>query len=770
MPFTQIRLAPDMKKTHIHIDMLKKKLLLFSLLLLGLFRAQATHYYGSDLTYECLGPDSFRIWHMGVWDCAAVNYLPPTLNITAISGSCGAPTIYPWVTASQSTMTNYPPGWPTNCTFPSSMYSGYITRWYYSDVKFPTAATCAYRVSYGLCCRMGSTTSMTGNQSYYQQIDTLHVSASSCNSSPQWDGPPVLYIYQNQPHIYDQSATDPDGDSVAYRFTPSLISAGTSVSYNAGYSPTSPLGANYAFNLDPVTGILEVVPGSGAGWQIGFMVITAEEWRNGVKIGEVNRETILISGPTATWCAGNNAPTWQLQEQRTYSAPSIFTNYGRIIGTDSVLLHPNTELRIRIQGLDADPGQATRIVWLQDQAYGVLSDTFLVPADTIDGISPWAEFRWIPPTLTGTYQTTFALLDTACNPMSMYLQHLTVVIADTGHVWPGDANNDLTADFLDLFPIGLAYANTGPARSAQDNLWYGHTASAWNDTLLGPLDKKYVDSDGSGTIDDDDTLAITLNYGLVHTKGRIAARGSGADPALVFDVLQDSAEVGDTVTAAIYLGDAFIPANNVYGIGFQIAYDPAAIDSSTFQLVFQPSWIGDASNTLSIVHNDPVQALCDGAQVRKTHTAVSGMGQIATATFIIIDNIDGKRAQLDSILGQFFFTQAYLIGLDGNALPINPLGDSLMVYQLSVDRPGPGLVDAPTLYPVPSSGLIQVKAPGHELATLEVLDLSGRLLARYDGQGLDRLRLDLGDLPSGTYFLNIHSNMGRFTRRLVLQN
>jgi Secretion system C-terminal sorting domain len=762
-----------MKKMHIHIDMLKKKLLLFSLLLLGLFRVQASHYYGFDLTYECLGPDSFRIWHMGVWDCAAVSNLLPNVVITPLTGSCGAPTIYPWVLASQSSMSPFPPSTITNCVNPGSTINSYLTRKYYRDVKFPTAATCAYNVSFGTCCRSGSSNSMPGSQSYYMQIDTLHVNASSCNSSPQWDGPPVLYIFAGQPHIYDQSATDPDGDSVAYRFTPSLAAAGTSVNYNPGYSPTSPLGATYTFNLDPVTGILEVVPGSAANFQFGYMVVTAEEWRNGVKIGEVNRETILLASPFASLCAGNNAPTWQLQEQRVYSAPSIFTNHGRDIGSDSILLHPNTQLRIRMQGLDADPGQATRIVWLEDLPGGVLSDTFLVPADTVSGISPWAEFRWTPPNVqSGAFRATFALLDTSCNPMSMFLQHMTIVIEDTGHVWPGDANNDLSANFLDLFPIGLAYASTGPPRSlgGQDNLWYGHMAGAWTDTLPGPLDKKYVDCNGNGTINDDDTLAITLNYGLVHTKGRIAARGSGADPALVFDVLQDSAEVGDTVTAAIYLGDAFLPANNVYGIGFQIAYDPAAIDSSTFQLVFQPSWLGDASNTLSIVHNDPLLALCDGAQVRKTHTAVSGMGQIATATFIIIDNIDGKRAQLDSLLGRFFFTQAYLIGLDGSPLPINPLGDSLMVYQLSVERPGPSLVDAPTLYPVPSSGLVQVKAPGHELATLEVLDLSGRLLARYDGQGLDRLRLDLGDLPSGTYFLNIHSNMGRFTRRLVLQN
>lgn len=762
-----------MKKKTSYTDMLKRKLLILTLLLLGIFRAQASHYSGIDLTYECLGPDSFRVWSTSYWDCANIpaSYLP-MLTFNPIGGSCGAPTLYPWVLDAQYRVSPYSISTSTTCVMPAfSPITSHIAIRHYRDVKFPTGSNCKYEVVNSYCCRLPNTTAFPAVSNIYLAIDTLHVSSAGCNSSPQWIGPAVIMVENGRHNFFDQRAIDPDGDSVAYRMSPLLTAAGTSVPYNVGYSSSAPLGSAYTFNLDPVTGFLEITNTVNSP-QVSGMVITAEEWRNGVKIGEVHRETALFSN-NPYFLFDVTAPTYTLHSERVYSAPSIFTDYGRIDYPDTVILHPNTQLRIRIEGNDVDPGNGTCIVWMGDLPGGQLTDTFGTPIDTVSGINPFARLVWTPPSVQfGTYTTHFALLDTANTNQGMYLHEVTIVIADTGNVWPGDANNDLTADFLDLFPIGLAYGNTGIARplGTQDNLWYAHATQGWADTLSGPLNKKYVDCDGNGTINDDDTLAITLNYGLVHTKGRVAARGSGADPVLIFDVLQSSADVGDTVTAAIYLGDAFLPANNVYGVGFQIAYDPAAIDSSTFRIVFHPSWLGDASNALSITHNDPDQALCDGAQVRKTHTSVSGMGQIATATFIIIDNIDGKRAQLDSLLGHFFFTQAYLIGLDGSHMPIQPLGDSLMIYQLSTERPGPTTVAAPTLFPVPSNGLVQVNAHGHVLKTLELHDLSGRRIAQYDGMGQDRIRLDLGALPSGTYFLNIQSNMGRFTRRLVLQN
>jgi hypothetical protein len=761
-----------MHKKHLYTDMLKKNLFLFTLLLMGMLPLRASHDAGLDLTYECLGLDSFRVWFTGYYDCQNIPVnQPPVLTLTPVAGSCGAPTLYPWVQAAQYQVSPYSAGVSTYCVMPPfSPINSHIAIRYYRDVKFPTGSNCKYTVAINSCCRSALATAFPGNSSFHLAIDTLHVNSTACNSSPQWVGPAVITVHWGRHHVYDQRAIDPDGDSVAYRLSAPKTSASGSVAYNLGYSAAAPLGTSHGFSLDPVTGILTITPLTNSP-RNSAMVVTAEEWRNGVKIGEVHRETMLISG-NPYWPITTTPPTYQLHAERVYSAPSIFTDYGRISYPDTVYLHPNTQMRIRIEALDSDVGQGTRIVWLQDLPGGQLSDTFGTPMDTVSGINPFARLTWTPPSVVfDTFTTRFALIDTGINALAMFVHEVTIIISDTNAVWPGDANNDLTANFLDLFPLGFAYGQNGPPRSVsfQDNLWYGHPMrTSWQDTVPGPVDMKFADSDGNGTVNDDDTLALTLNYGLTHPKGRIAARGAGADPALLFDILQDSANVGDTVTAAIYLGDAFIPANNVYGIGFQIAYDPAAIDSSTFRLVFQPSWIGDASNTLSIVHNDPVQALCDGAQVRKTHTAVSGMGQIATATFIIIDNIDGKRAQLDSLLGHFFFTQVYLIGLNGEQLPINPLGDSLMVYQLSTERPRPDVTAAPTLFPVPSNGLVQVNAPGHQLAALDVHDLSGRRLAQFDGAGRDRARLDLSALPAGTYFLAIESNKGRTTCRLVL--
>lgn len=47
------------------------------------------------------------------------------------------------------------------------------------------------------------------------------------------------------------------------------------------------------------------------------------------------------------------------------------------------------------------------------------------------------------------------------------------------------------------------------------------------------------------------------------------------------------------------------------------------------------------------------------------------MGQVATAHFVIIDNIDGKRATLDSASLNVFFTDVKVIGMDGLAMPVD---------------------------------------------------------------------------------------------------
>jgi hypothetical protein len=85
-------------------------------------------------------------------------------------------------------------------------------------------------------------------------------------------------------------------------------------------------------------------------------------------------------------------------------------------------------------------------------------------------------------------------------------------------VWPGDANADGVADNFDVLALAVNFGDTGSARPVPSNAWAAQVGRNWNDSLVNGVNSKHSDCDGSGTINADDTLAVALNYGLMHTR------------------------------------------------------------------------------------------------------------------------------------------------------------------------------------------------------------------------------------------------------------
>jgi hypothetical protein len=75
-------------------------------------------------------------------------------------------------------------------------------------------------------------------------------------------------------------------------------------------------------------------------------------------------------------------------------------------------------------------------------------------------------------------------------------------------VWPGDTNNDGTVDETDVLPLGFYWRASGPARAVTGPSWQAAPAVGWL-----PLNATYADTDGSGTVNQSDLLAVGLNFG-----------------------------------------------------------------------------------------------------------------------------------------------------------------------------------------------------------------------------------------------------------------
>ena len=174
---------------------------------------------------------------------------------------------------------------------------------YKKTIGLPYRET-GYIISYQRCCRNGSILNIV-DPIETGATWTAEIPATAqllCNDSPVFNDWPDIYLCQGDRLEFDHSATDSDGDSLAYKlctpYSGATIDAPMpqpppkppydTVVWAPGYSSADPLG-NPAdpLSIDPETGMLTGTPLSLGQYVIGICV---EEWRNGELISTYRRD------------------------------------------------------------------------------------------------------------------------------------------------------------------------------------------------------------------------------------------------------------------------------------------------------------------------------------------------------------------------------------------------------------------------------------------------------------------------------------------------
>ncbi len=170
-----------------------------------------------------------------------------------------------------------------------------------------------YILGYQRCCRNVTLSNIvnpleTGNTSF---VCITEESLSTCNISPEFGNWPSITICAGVPLAFDASATDAEGDSLAYKlYTPH---AGASlatpqpippegppydeVEYAPGFSLENMLGSGTPLTIDETTGLLTATPGAVGQYLVGILV---EEWRDGKEISKTRRNfeyNVIICDP-----------------------------------------------------------------------------------------------------------------------------------------------------------------------------------------------------------------------------------------------------------------------------------------------------------------------------------------------------------------------------------------------------------------------------------------------------------------------------------------
>lgn len=338
---------------------------LISLFFTGTMSSGAAGIMGSDITWTCVGQDSFLIKLKLFTDCneagpgnEMLSYYCAANDSFLFSDSMTRPVpvdITPTCKHQSCTRCS-----DINCTFPYG-YQQYI---YTRLVIFTSVSCCNIKIRFSECCRNKAITNIDSGKVFYTEA-VMNRCLSPCDNSPRFVLPPVELLCIGQDHVrgpdLDEIDIGPGGgllDSFTFEWTSPLVNPDTPVSFISGYSYDKPIffwgfpNANLpfprGFHSDSVSGAISFRPMKV---EQAVMTLKVNEFRNGVKIGELRREmqVIVINCPT------NHGPSL---------APALY--YKEVCAGSNVFFTISTN--------DLDPDDTLTISWNHGISGGSWSD------------------------------------------------------------------------------------------------------------------------------------------------------------------------------------------------------------------------------------------------------------------------------------------------------------------------------------------------------------------------------------------------------------
>lgn len=279
----------------------------------------ATHIAGAELVYSCSGNNLYHIKLKMYRDClnGQADFDDP-LRLYIFRGSNGSVYDTYDLPKPSSTPEIIPENWSACVATPYSICVEVGT--YVINVTLPPI-TGGYDIGWSRCCRNNGITNLA-NPECEGITFSAHIPGpqeATCNSMPEFNHSPSIFLCAGETYYFDYSATDPDGDSLVYSLShpfggvntqglgtgnptlgcpvslpPQLSLTNpmgpppyTGVQYAFGHTANNPFGPGGHANINPTTGYLEAFP---ANLGIYVMAVSVKEYRNGVLLSENKRD------------------------------------------------------------------------------------------------------------------------------------------------------------------------------------------------------------------------------------------------------------------------------------------------------------------------------------------------------------------------------------------------------------------------------------------------------------------------------------------------
>jgi len=399
----------------------------------------------------------------------------------------------------------------------------------------------------------------------------------------------------------------------------------------------------------------------------------------------------------------------------------------------------------------------------------------------LEVVAPGAvTYQWVPedyldcttcPIVNASPPQITTYLVTATDANGCQDEAISVVDIDYDCVWPGDTDTSKVVDNFDLLNIGLAYDSVGPLRNNATILWDGQAAPNWFISQSGiDVDFKHIDCNGDGTINADDTLAITQNWGEIHNfTGDDNEVNFTVDPPFYVD--PDTLIEGESISLPVILGEMDDPANGVYGIAFTLEYDSTVVVPGSAKMTFNNGWIGNKGVDLITIQKTFVSpGVINVGMTRIDGEEMDGFGEIGQVSITIEDDIlfrnedDSRNGNGVEVL--FNISNVKLINSLGEEIPVNAMETSTVVD---------GTVGTKTIpwkefiqvQPNPASDALFVTSKNIEISSISMFAMTGELILNQKPNDI-KTELNIQDLLPGIYLLKVQTELGIMVERIVV--
>jgi hypothetical protein len=379
-----------------------------------------------------------------------------------------------------------------------------------------------------------------------------------------------------------------------------------------------------------------------------------------------------------------------------------------------------------------------------------------------------------------TFPVEFSLTDEVVNDATGALRNMSLEHTEDNPfrtdlryyvpVWPGDLNNDYAVNVADILPIGYFYNATGPTRPNAGLQWVAQPAPLWGFDKTNPNSPAYrtfADGNGNGIIDLADQNSIGFNLGSTHNKTEEAydnpnrgVRAANAVPYIVDMVPTqlDSTQLPTTLPVTINLGDAQNPVSGIYGIAFDLLFNPSAVDVDNITLDYAGSIFGTLnSDFIKIEDSQVAQGRISIGMTRYNTSELFNNGRVLTLNLPLLSTAPS---------GWFKVEAVPLAANDSEGFPIATGygADSLLIitqYEPSSISEAGATVHPVSVYPNPTNGSFTIDwGAVREQVSVALYNGLGQLVKTYEANHSERSVMEITG-ASGVYHAVVRSNDGR---------